>query len=134
MSPIPPWIDQSNSLVRIGMQNTLHLPFDSLKCCIGKLNRYNCLFVCCFEPHEQFVSYLAAVIIFGDRAAKLDLCLTLRGFSSEDSFTCHTYCDTGPPFLRSYPTDPWFSLLNAVLLAKEQSQPILNVLGLTRPV
>ena len=54
-------------------------------------------------------------------------------FSSEGSFTCHTYCDTGPPFLRSYPKDPWFYLLNAVLLAKEQSLPILNVLGLTRP-
>jgi hypothetical protein len=36
-------------------------------------------------------------------------------------------------FLRSYPKDPWFYLLNAVLLAKEQPLPILNVLGLTRP-
>jgi hypothetical protein len=54
-------------------------------------------------------------------------------FSSEGSFTCHTYCDTGLPFLRLYPKDQWFSLLNAVLLAKEQSLPILNVLGLTRP-
>jgi hypothetical protein len=35
-------------------------------------------------------------------------------------------------FLRSYPKDPWFSLLNAVLL-EEQSVPILNVLGLTQP-
>jgi hypothetical protein len=40
---------------------------------------------------------------------------------------------TGPPFLRSYPKDPWFSLLIAVLVAKERSPPILNVLGLTRP-
>jgi hypothetical protein len=43
------------------------------------------------------------------------------------------YCDTGPPFLRSYPKDPWFYLLNVVLLAKEQSLSILNVLGLTQP-
>jgi hypothetical protein len=57
----------------------------------------------------------------------------LNAFSSEGSFTCHTYCDTGPPFLRSCPKDPWFYLLNAVLLAKEQSLPILNVLGLMRP-
>jgi hypothetical protein len=71
--------------------------------------------------------------IAGDRAANLDLCLALTAFSSEGSFTCHTYCDTGPPFLRSYPKDPWFSLLNAVLLAKEQLLPILNFLGLTRP-
>jgi hypothetical protein len=87
----------------------------------------------CFELHEQFFSYLATVTISGDRATNLDLWLALTAFSSEGSFTCHTYCDTGTPFLRSYPKDPWFSLLNAVLLAKEQSLPILNVLPLTRP-
>jgi hypothetical protein len=84
-----------------------------------------CLFVC-FESHEQFFSYLATVTITGDRAANLDLFLALAAFSSEGSFTCHTYCDTG----RSYPKDPWFRLY---LLAKEQSLPILNVLSLTRP-
>jgi hypothetical protein len=68
------------------------------------------------------------------RAANLDLCLELTSFRSEGSFTCHTNCDTGPPFLRSYPKDPWFYLLSAVLLAKEQWLPILNVLGLTRAV
>jgi hypothetical protein len=36
--------------------------------------------------------------------------------------------------LRSYPKDQSFSLLNAVLLMKEQSQPILNVEELTRLV
>jgi hypothetical protein len=92
----------------------------------------NCLFVC-FESHKQFLSYLATVTIAGDRAANLDLCLALTAFSSEGSFTCHTYCDTGHLFLRSYPKDPWFYPLNAVILAKEQSLPILNVLGLTRP-
>jgi hypothetical protein len=30
--------------------------------------------IVCFELHEQFFSYLAAVIITGDRAANLDLC------------------------------------------------------------
>jgi hypothetical protein len=35
----------------------------------------------------------------------------------------------GPPFLRSYLKDPWFSPLNAVLLAKEQSLLILQRLG-----
>jgi hypothetical protein len=91
-----------------------------------------CLFVC-FESHEQFFSYLATVTITGDGAANLDLCLALTAFRSEGSFTCNTYCDTGPPFLRSYPKDPWFYHLNALLLAKKQSLPILNVLGLTRP-
>jgi hypothetical protein len=61
-----------------------------------------------------------------------DLCLALQAFRSTGSFTFHTYCDTGPPFLRSYPKDPWFYLLNAVLWAKRQSLLILNVLGLTR--
>jgi hypothetical protein len=91
------------------------------------------IFFICFESHEQFFSYLATVTIAGDRAANLDICLALTAFSSEGSFTCHTYCDMGPLFLRSYPKDPWFYLLNAVLLAKKQSLPILNVLGLTRP-
>jgi hypothetical protein len=70
-----------------------------------------CLFVYC-ESHEKFFSYLAIVTITGDRAANLDQSLAL---------------------LRSYPKDPWFSHLHAVLLAKEQSLPISNVLGLTRP-
>jgi hypothetical protein len=80
----------------------------------------DCLSVC-FESHQQFFSFLATVTITGDRATNLDLCLALTAFSSEGYFTCHTYCDTGSPFPRSYPKDPWFSLLNAVLLAKEQS-------------
>jgi hypothetical protein len=64
-----------------------------------------CLFVC-FESHEQFFSYLATVTITGDGAANSDLiCIALTAISSEGSFTCHTYCDTGPPFLRSYPKD-----------------------------
>jgi hypothetical protein len=29
------------------------------------------MFVCLFESHEQFFSYLAAITIAGDRAAKL---------------------------------------------------------------
>jgi hypothetical protein len=48
-----------------------------------------------FEPHEEFFSYLAAVIITDDRATNL----ALTAFSSEGSFTCHTYCDTGPRLL-----------------------------------
>jgi hypothetical protein len=64
------------------------------------------LFCFVFESHEQFFSYLATVTIADDRAANLDLCLALMAFSSENSFTCHTYCDTEPPFLGSYPKDP----------------------------
>jgi hypothetical protein len=63
-----------------------------------------CLLVCL--SHEQFFIYLATVTITGDRAANLDLCLALTAFISECSLTCPTYCDTGPPFLRSYLKDP----------------------------
>jgi hypothetical protein len=78
----------------------------------------------------KFFSYLAVVTISYDMAANLDICLALMAFSSEGSFRYHTYCGTGSPFLRSCPKDPRFSLLNAVLLAKEKSLPTLNVLGL----
>jgi hypothetical protein len=81
-----------------------------------------------FEQQVQFFSFLAAVTIAGDMAANLDLGLARTALNSEGSFTCHTYCDMGPPFLRSSER-PLFYLLNAVLLAKEQSLPILNVLG-----
>jgi hypothetical protein len=47
------------------------------------------LFFVCFESHEQFFSYLAAVTITGDRAANLDLCLALMAFSSEGSYVPH---------------------------------------------
>jgi hypothetical protein len=93
------------------------------------LNKRITNFVClieCFKPHEHFFSYLAVVTISGDRAANLDLCLAFTAFSSEGFLTCHTYCDTGTSYLRSYPKDPWFSLLNVMLLAKEQSLPILT--------
>jgi hypothetical protein len=56
----------------------------------------------CLESHEQSFIYLATVTITGDRAANLDLCLSLTAFSSEVSFTCHTYCDTGPPFFKGH--------------------------------
>jgi hypothetical protein len=56
----------------------------------------------CFESREQFVNYLATVAIAGDRTANLDLYLALAAFSSEGS----SKCDTGPPFLGSYPKYP----------------------------
>jgi hypothetical protein len=44
-----------------------------------------CLFDC-LEPHEQFISYLAAATITSDRASNLDLCLALMAFGIEGSF------------------------------------------------
>jgi hypothetical protein len=82
------------------------MPFNFSKKNISSVKKlWICLFVC-FESHEQYFSYLANVTITDDKAANLDLCLALTAFSSEGSFACHTYCDMGPPFLRSYPKDP----------------------------
>jgi hypothetical protein len=63
-----------------------------------------CLFVTLFV-YSRLSSYPAAVTITGNRAANLHLCLALMVFSSEGSFSCHTYCDTGPRFIRSHPKD-----------------------------
>jgi hypothetical protein len=60
-------------------------------------------------PPRQFFSYPAAVTITSDRAAKLDQCLALVAFTSDGSFSCHTYCDTGPRFIRSPMADPGIS-------------------------
>jgi hypothetical protein len=65
-------------------------PQIALFCSLLQQERFVCLFVC-FESHEQFFSYLATVTITGDRPVNLDLCLALTAFSSEGSFTCHTY-------------------------------------------
>jgi hypothetical protein len=88
---------------------------------------------CIFRLNEQFFSYM---YLAGHHCRLEDCkfrptCMLSTYSCSEGSFMCHTYCDMGPPFLRSYPKDLWFSLLNAVLLMKEQSLPILKVLGLT---
>jgi hypothetical protein len=47
----------------------------------SKLACVICLFVECFEPHEQFLSYLTAVTITGDRAANLDLHVASKDFT-----------------------------------------------------
>jgi hypothetical protein len=61
------------------------------------------------------------------QGCKLRPCLAPMTFWDEGSFRCHTCCDTGSPFLRSYPKNLWFSFQNATLLAKEQPLPILTL-------
>jgi hypothetical protein len=77
------------------------------------------------------------VTIAGDRAVNLDLCLALTAFSCEGSFTCTHLLRHGTSVFKVI-----FERLVILpsecgplgdLLAKEQSLPILNVLGLTRP-
>jgi hypothetical protein len=45
-------------------------------------------------PRGQYSTGVTSLRYIGDKAANLDLCLALTAFSSEGSFTCHTYCDT----------------------------------------
>jgi hypothetical protein len=93
------------------------------------IQNFGIVYVCLFWIARAIFSYLATVTITGDRAAKfrpMHSTVALTALSSEGSFMCHTYCDTGPLFLRSYPKDSWFSLLNVMLLSKEQSLPILK--------
>ena len=77
-----------------------------------------CLFVC-FELHEQFVSYLAAVTITDDKGANLDLCLTLTAFNSKGSFTCQEAITTYFKRLRlTRPTRARLELTTLCLLSE----------------
>jgi hypothetical protein len=49
------------------------------------------------------------------------------------SFTCHTYCDTGPPLLRSNQKDQWWSLLNATCSLRKRITTYFNILSLMWP-
>jgi hypothetical protein len=89
--------------VNVTIRTQTHITNVSLICRLSKSNNpYSnseciCLFVC-FGSQGHFLSHLLTVAITDDRAANLDLCLALTAFSSEGCFTCHTYCDMGPPF------------------------------------
>jgi hypothetical protein len=63
----------------------------------------NSMFVCLFILSRT--SNFSAIWRLS-RLPATGLWLALTAFSSESSFTCHTYCDMGPPFLRSYPERP----------------------------
>ena len=45
------------------------------------------------------------------RASNFDLCWHSWPLSSEGSLACHTYCDTGHPFIMVISEDPWYSHL-----------------------
>ena len=47
------------------------------------------------------------------RAKNFDLCSHLWPLSNEGSLTCHTYCDTGHPFIMVIFEDPWHSHLTS---------------------
>jgi hypothetical protein len=67
-----------------------------------------CVFLCLFV-YSRLSNFSAirraAVTITGDGTANLDLSVALMAFSSEGCSSCHTYCDTGPWFIRSHLKD-----------------------------
>jgi hypothetical protein len=83
--------------------------FQSFFQCIYTLCLFGFVCVCVFLfcVARAIFSYLATVTITSDRAANLDLCLALTAFSSEGSFTYHTYCNTGPPIRETRDSHFW---------------------------
>ena len=78
-----------------------------------------------FSSHSRIVHSLKDVTVAGDRQQILNYAQNLWPLSSEDSLACHTYYDTGYPFIilisRSSDTQP-----NAERLAMELSLPVLT--------
>ena len=74
--------------------------------------QWNCLFVCLefIVPVENF-SLIWRHHHCRWRAANLTYAQHSWPLSSEDSFTCHTHCDTGLHFIMVIFKDPWHSHL-----------------------
>ena len=72
-----------------------------------------CLFVCLgiFVPHENKFHSYGVVTITGDGLQILTYARQIWPLSSEGSLACHTYCDTGHPFLMVISEYPWHSHL-----------------------
>jgi hypothetical protein len=87
------------------VNSTVSVPYDRyvhVCACKQYIVYYICLFIC-FNRTNNFSAIwrLSSLPATGLQ----NLCLVFTAFSIEGSFTCHTHCDTGPPFLRSYPKD-----------------------------
>ena len=88
------------------------------------------LFVCLgfFVPLENF-SFIWRLHHCWWRTANFDLCSNSWPLSSEGSLTCHTYCDTGHPFIMVIFEDTWHSPI-AERLTVELSLPVLRTWSL----
>ena len=85
-------------------------------CFFNSLNRvYNLsiyLFVC-LEPHSRIFHSFGDVTIAGEVLQILTYARHLWPLSSEGSLACHTYYDTGHPFIMVISEDPWHSHLGS---------------------
>ena len=62
-----------------------------------------CLFVCLLSSHSRTFHSFEDVTITGEELQILTYARHSRPLSSEGSLACHTYCDTGHPFIWSSP-------------------------------
>ena len=70
-----------------------------------------CMFVCGFSSHWRMFHLYGNVTIAGDGRQVSTYDRHSWSLSSEGSLACHTYCDTGHPFIMVISEDPWHSHL-----------------------
>ena len=70
-----------------------------------------CLFVWSLSSHSKILHSYGDVIIAGEGLQILTYARHSRSLSSEGSLTCHTYCNTGLPFIMVISEDPLHSHL-----------------------
>ena len=97
------------SVLSLSVNDPLYLYWTSLK---SRALSSSCFFVCLdfFVPHENF-SLIGDVTIACKGLQILTYARHLWPLSSEGSLACHTYCDTGDPFIMVISEDPWHSHL-----------------------
>ena len=69
------------------------------------------VFVWGFTPHSRFFLSFGNVTIASEGLQILTYALHLWHLSSEGSLVCHTYCDSGHPFIMVFSEDPSHSHL-----------------------
>ena len=67
------------------------------------------MFVWGFSSHSKIFHSYGDVTIIGEGLQILTYARHLRPLNSEGSLACHTYCDTGHPFIMVISEDPWHS-------------------------
>ena len=85
-----------------------------------------CQFVWTLSSHLRFFHSFGNVTTAGEGLPILTYTRHSWPSSCEGSLACHTYCDTGHPFLMVISDDPWHSHPNAERFTVELSLPVLT--------
>ena len=73
--------------------------------------KFVCMFIWSFSSHSRIFHSYGGVTIAGEELQILTYARHSWPLSSEGSLTCHTWCDTGLPFIMVISEDPWHSHL-----------------------